>query len=182
LDFKKLAVRNGENMNPVEILKKWKEITEVYDKRKSNGRTFYMSDSELRELDQQIRQAMDLDETHVTTMMVIGKVLEDYLDDRTIPLAAVVKKVDQVMRFIGLYQELFEMLHAPDIEELVINFQKALRNSLVTTGFYNEKHQTLIDSRYALAVLRLSALNANKTLRIDQFSNGEKPRLDLSLL
>lgn len=160
-------------MDPVEIIKKWKEITEVYDERKSNGRTLYMSDRELRELDEQIKLAMSLDESHVTTVMVIAKTLTDYLEDRTIPLAAVVKKVDQVMRFIGLYQELLEMLHAPDIEEMVVNFQKALRNSLVVTGFYNKKHQELIDSRYALAVLRLSALSANKTLRVDQFSKGE---------
>jgi hypothetical protein len=154
------------------VIDKWREITEVYDQRKSTDQIMYISDSELRRLDEQIKLAISLDESNVTTLLVIQKVLEDYLANRSIPLEAVVRKQEQLMLFVQLYQELWELLHAPEITQLVDHFANGVRGALVSAGFYNEQQDELLKDRYALAVLRLSALNAFKNLHVDQFSKG----------
>lgn len=100
-------------MDAVTIINKWHEITNIYSRRKSGKNELYLSDYYIREMDDNIRLALSLDETNVTAIMVIEYFLDEYLKDKEIPLRLIIKNrmiILNLLNYIRNYMNYFTMM------------------------------------------------------------------------
>jgi len=156
-----------QGMNAQDIIAQWFDLTAVFDAGKEN-KLF----SEISEYNKRIKLAMELDNTQITTMMIIQNVVDDYLENKEISLKTLVNDREKTLQFVDLYMALHNFLRDTDIEEKIIDFQETLMQSIRSAGMYSDAVKEFVHDRYKLAEIRLSALNAYNVLSVNQFSKG----------
>jgi len=156
------------------ILKMWRDLVEVYSPD-DNLNNFF---SELRDYDNQISLALELDDTNLTAILILDNVLKQYLENKSINLSEIAGSRSNVLKFLVEYQNLNDALHAPEIESLVKDFQDGIATSLNNVQCLTPSVAELISNRFMLAEIRLAALKSNRDLKVFKFSSGNNDATD----
>jgi hypothetical protein len=152
-------------MNPADIVKQWQDLYTVFDPKIGWG--------DLHTLNEHIKLAMSLDESNLTTLLVIDNAVEDYISSRNIHLGEVLKDPARFNNLLSIYTSLFQNLHHKDIEDATNSFIGLIKKAIRGAGWYKPELDKFFANRYAFAEIRLAALHSFKTLRVDQFAIGE---------
>lgn len=154
----------------LQLIDKWKSLLSIYDDAEDPS---WMSG--IRDLNKRISLAMSLDETGVTTAMILRDSLKDYLSNKSFSFSEIAgDERDKLFNFIKLYDEMIALLNDGDIRTSIQNFEDKITQSLTKNNItIDDEFAQILSDENLVAQIRLSALNANKKLRIDQFAKGE---------
>lgn len=151
-----------------DVLDQWRKIVNLFTPEQEDNPF-----GDIYDYQERVATAVKLDDTGLSAVLIIANVLEDYIENQDLTLKQLVVDRKRVGQFVKLYTKLYDTLHNQEIESVVRNFQDGFAVLLKQAGYYSDAIGKLIEDRYAIAELRLSALKASKSLQVYQFSSGE---------
>lgn len=153
----------------LEALQLWRDITGV----DPNARTLNLGDWSLRETFEELEEAIALDPTEITALLLFNGFVKEYLGDRTVPLLALLESPDTILQTLAKPRRLLEILNTPDIAGARDAFLAALANAAARyeAGARDDVGELLARSD-DIALLRRDALRSMQQLRVDQFLDG----------
>lgn len=148
----------------------WKQIT----KSDPEGNSMSVASWVVRETFEALQEAIDLDPSETTAILLLGHFLNAYLDERKVTLLDLMDKRDEIEAQMHKPRELRDMLSQPDVIEAREAFISALRAALDKyEAAGREDVQKLLCEPDKIAILRRDALRSVAQLRVDQFLDGE---------
>ncbi|WP_432262801.1 hypothetical protein [Cupriavidus sp. TMH.W2] len=168
------TIPHSETMR--QALALWRQTTGLHAEQKS----FRLGDWELRKTFELLDEAIALDPTEVTAMLLFDYFVDDYLRTTAVSMRELIDAPEVVQARLNAPRELLGMLHSPELLAVRAGFKAALQRAV---DQYNagerEDVQKLFAAPHDLALLRRDALRSMANLRVDQFLDGEPEPLNI---
>lgn len=160
-------------MTKLEALQKaadiWKQMTGT-DLEQEFGRIdfrFYKAKDEIRE-------AVTLDESGVTTMLIMDHYAQDFARNLQFTVDDLINRPESVYEWVNNVKTMREVLHQTDLVAERDGFIQRLNDALKHSGCLTKEVLELMKDHEELGFIRRDALRAIKTeLEIHQFHHGE---------
>lgn len=156
-------------MNIERALHLWIEIT-GYEPNKS---TYKMNEWDIESASSELKHSLVLDETAITTFMMLDYFVNKYLDDKSFNVNFMLKDFKKITNYLTVCKELYDILHSDEINEIINNFQQSILVSLTKQNIINDNIKDIINNTHQLAFIRRDALKGLKELNLHQFFKGE---------
>ena len=134
-------------------------------------------DWDLREHTEKLNESRTLDPTGLTTFMMLRGIVELYLRDVKFSAYSLILDPRSIGDQLRPMKTLRDVLEAPQVVQLIGDFQQKLRDAAVQYGVQlgapTDALETLIGDRYNLAQIRKDALVSLDHLEAHQFTQGE---------
>jgi hypothetical protein len=164
-----------ERSQLIQALDLWKEITGIDPSAKS----MRLSDWHLRETFDELQEAIDLDPTEVTAILLLAYFINTYLAEREVSLLDLLNERESIEARLAKPRELLAILNRPEVVESREGFIGALRAALARYEAAEREDVTkLLGKPDDIAVLRRDALRSIARLRVDQFLDGNSEAAD----
>lgn len=125
-----------------------------------------------------INEALILDSTGITAVLLLRYYTESKLADRTFNWLELLRHPELASQ-LNLPRKIISLIESPLITEISNQFQKQLSKALSNYGAMERTDiQKLVNDHNKIALLRHDALKSIKNLRIDQFLDGENDPVD----
>jgi hypothetical protein len=152
-----------------EVMNLWISIT-GYDPEKSS---FRMGEWDLRTMSQELKESISLDETSITTLMMMDYFILKYLDSKNFAVNHILNNFADVMQYLKDCKRIYDLLKSKELVDYKNEFKKNLIELLNGYGVSNEEIELYINDSHDLAFVRRDALNSIKNLNVYQFFKGE---------
>lgn len=150
-------------------LRLWQEITGV----DPNASSIMFSQWRLKETFDELTEAIELDPTQVTAVLLLSHFAEAYLAERSVSMLELVAEPAVVRDRLEKPAALLALLARPEVAEARLAYVESLRAAVAHYGAGERPEmQKLLGERHELAVLRRDALRSISRLRVDQFLRG----------
>lgn len=154
-------------MNSIqEIVQEWNKLIGLFQTKTLNDAF------EIDRLVRRIETAIELDPTNLTALMMIQNTLSDYLESQSLTLAQIIHDMPQFAEFVRTYRKIQTLLKNNEMYEQADHFVAAIKHSLKQANFFSPAVEEFVNETYNVAEIRLSALRAFKSLKVNQFSRG----------
>lgn len=118
----------------------------------------------------ELNEAQELDQTGITTAMLLQSIWDYYSSNVKVSLRDVIEENPKATRLIQLYKELDNLLHATTIDTEASQFQSKI---IETLRFYGAEHAVeTAKNRGILGILRRDALRSMEIFNVFQFVQG----------
>lgn len=131
----------------------------------------------LQDYTKELNASREFDPTGLTTFMMLRGLIERYLKDVSFSAYSIVLDPKGIEAQIAPMRKIRDILDAPEVVEIIEDFQDQLRRMAKEYGVRLGEPMTaledLISNRYDLAFIRKDAIFSNERLEIHQFTQGE---------
>ncbi|WP_454727737.1 MULTISPECIES: hypothetical protein [Cupriavidus] len=147
----------------------WRNITGI----QAGQTSMRLADWELRKTFDLLDEAITLDPTEVTAMLLFDFFVDSYLRESKVTLRDLLDKPDAIIDRLVAPRELLAILNSRDMLAVREAFTGALSRAIARyDAAEREDVKTLLATRHDIALLRRDALRSMATLRVDQFLAG----------
>lgn len=162
------TIPHSETMR--QALALWRETTGIH----AGQTSFRLGEWEIRKTFELLDEAIALDPTEVTAMLLFDYFLDNFLQSSAVPMRELIDTPAEVQAKLDAPRALLGVLHSPALVAVRATFKAALQRAVdqYSTGDRKEV-QALFAAPHDLALLRRDALRSMATLRVDQFLDGE---------
>lgn len=124
-----------------------------------------------------IEEAQKLDDTGLTTAMILFGIWESYANSLTVSVKKMLDKDHAALKLIDDYSELHKLITTPVICNNMLEFQQKIRNSML---FYDAPQALpMVMDLSLLGMLRRDALRSMQKMQVYQFIQGVPASTDL---
>ena len=160
---------SNKDLNTEDILNLWVKVSGVSPDM-SCGTS---SDFRMRESHKEIAEALLLDPTEVTAVLMLKNIFKQFAEDLSVSVSDILSEKSSVSSLIDDMRQLNNMLDAPTIEVVTNDFLNNLKDRLDFYGF-SQEYKDYVSDNSDVAFLKRDALKSiSETLYIDQFKTGE---------
>lgn len=154
----------------------WQKVTGV----DPTARGGTLGDWDIRKTYEQINEAVELDPSGVTAILLVAYFANDYLAEPDISLLSLLDDPERIAARLEHPRKLLSILRQPVVTEARDGFIAALGMALQRYDAADRKDvQGLLEKYDDIAVLRRDALRSIANLRVDQFLEGEPETPDV---
>lgn len=158
-----------EEMTLSEALTRWMEITRVDPGQQS----FRFGDMQVMDLHKALREALELDPSELTGMMMFDVVVERYFSDRAFGIKELLDEPEKVGTYLKQCNSLRTFLQQDHIKDEADDFRQKVRSAVDSYGALREDVSNMISDSMSLTLLRRDALRTLKHLSVHQFMQGQ---------
>lgn len=156
-----------------EALNLWLELSEVDPNKKSftiggGG----MSDYTIKKMHDTIKEALELDDTNVTGVLMLDAMAKSYFDNRNFSVSQLLADPARTGEYISKAAKLRALMRSPDLMEPNHQFVHHMRSALRMYAMDKPETLAVTEDLHELGHLRRDALRSIKNLRVDQFLTG----------
>lgn len=152
-----------------DILLLWHRITEDHNETDS----FQCDDWTLRTMNREIEEALTLDPSDTTALLLLDSFVHTYLDHRTFSVNSLLAdQQSTASNYLASCRELYTLLNHPSLTTIRTRFHEQLQRALTHYAPNRPDVQGLIEDRYALPLLRRDALKSFQQLSRYHFLDG----------
>jgi len=146
----------------------WIELTGI----NPNSTTWSMKNWSIQKANDQIKESIELDESLVTTILLLRYFSKQFLSDRTFSVNEILSNYDTFQAYIQKSKELMDILHSNEVEELVNDLINNTKSALLHYGVHRHDVLDALNDPEMLTFLRRDSLKSLKTLDVHQFSQS----------
>lgn len=153
----------------------WLELSEV-DPNKTSFTVSMgnrMSTWDVKRMHDLIKEALELDDTNTTGVLMLDALSKVYFDNRSYTINQLLSDPDRTAAYVAKAATLRDMVRSPEFMAQNEHFTNNLRSALKTYAMESEKTLDLVNDLQELAYLRRDAFRSIQKLRVDQFLSGE---------
>lgn len=159
----------------LDALNLWLEISEV-DPNKSSfrismGASGY-SDYDVVKMHRIIKEALDLDPSNTTGVLMLDAMSTLYLKDRTFSIQQLLDDPEKAAQYVRKCAEFQALVRAPEFAEQNKRFVTQMRTALKMYAMDSDATLAMLDDLHELGYLRRDAFRSIQRLRVDQFLAG----------
>jgi hypothetical protein len=152
----------------------WLELSEVDPGKK----TFTiggagMSEWTVKKMHDTIKEALELDDTNVTGVLMLDALSTAYFDSRNFSVSQLLADPVRTTEYVNKAATLRSMIRSPAFMDQNNDFVSHLRTALKMYGMEKPETVTMAENLHEIGYLRRDALRSIKNLRVDQFLSGE---------
>lgn len=179
-------MNNEKSLNELvnDALFHWVAITGV-DLNKNSYRinaSQQLDDYEIRKATEELNESRELDETGLTTWMMLRGLTETFMKDRSFNAFDLVFKSGPIKVQLQSMYELHSTLENPLVVDLINTFTEKIISTAVRYNFKRmDDLNFLLEDKYDLAWVRKDALLSLNRLNIHQFTQGKGDQLPIGL-
>ncbi|MFF2532488.1 hypothetical protein ACFVS2_26835 [Brevibacillus sp. NPDC058079] len=155
-------------MDLTKALELWIEVTGI----SPNETKFKLRDLDIHQANEVLKKSLEYDKTYVTTLILLGRYLDEFAEERLLPLKAILKDYDTFSKWLTKIHELRSILNMNEALETKQSFKQSLKNAIVHYKVDESVIESIIEDENNLSELRFSAFRAINKLEICQFSHG----------
>lgn len=122
---------------------------------------------------EELEEAQALDDTGITTCMLLRAMVEEYVLDHTVTLHKILNDPDKVEVEIAPCRKLLQTLEADWITKEIDGLIQWVKDAISHYKVDAEGWETAFDDKMTLAWLRRDALRSFESMRVHQFSYGD---------
>lgn len=147
----------------------WHELT----KTDPAADAFRLDDWTVWTMNREMEEALTLDPSHTTALLLLESFLHTYLDHRTFSVNDLLSDPDHVpSRYLERARDLYQLLDHPHLAALRTGFTARVQQAIRHYGADREDVLAVTQDRYTLALLRRDALKSFQQLSRHQFLDG----------
>lgn len=154
-----------------EALQLWIDITGI-DPAKAKG-VWTWNTVTVMDLHEALKEALELDDTQVTGLMMFDLVAKEYCDSRTFSVTELFEEPERVADYVAKVRQLIAYLRSDDKEEVAKDFITRVDRAVRQYGVVNDETLSFVQKRHQIAIIQRDAFRTMKNLRVDQFFNGD---------
>lgn len=128
---------------------------------------------EIRDMNEQIKEALYLDETLVTAFLMLDAFAASYFAQRKVSILELLASPEKAAEYNKKASAYLSLIQAPDILDIGEQFALFMRKAVRYYDADVEAVQELIADKHELAFLRRDSLRSIERLRMDQFLTGD---------
>lgn len=132
-----------------------------------------MSDYHVSKMHKAIKEALELDDSNVSGIMMLSAVASQYFKERTVTVDALVERPEETMAYIQEAAKLKQLLASPALATPVDAFMGTLRAALTQYGLDSPEVVAMLDDKEAMGQLRRDAFYSMSKLKLNQFLAGQ---------
>jgi len=156
-----------------EALNLWLELSEVDPGKKSftvggSG----MSEYTVKQMHDTIKDALELDDTNVTGVLMLDSMSKAYFDNRNFSVSQLLADPARTTEYVSKAAKLRSLVRSPDLMEQNHLFVHHLRSALRMYAMDKPETLAMAENLHEIGYLRRDALRSIKNLRVDQFLTG----------
>jgi hypothetical protein len=151
-----------------DALQLWIEISGVDPSSKS----WTMGQLSTLDLHRALKDALELDDTEITGLMLFDYVANIYMSERNFSVETLIEEPQRVASYLSKCRELRSFLRDERITSIVDDFTEKMVGAVAKYGADNDAVLQLIKDRHQLALLRRDAMRTMKHLEVHQFLDG----------
>ena len=155
-------------LNLSQALQTWVEISGV----DPCSRCFTLGELSVCELHSALKEALELDDTEITGLLLFDYVVTIYMQDRTFNVDDLLERPDMVASYLAKCRELRAFLRSDRLKQIGDDFSGRVLQAVESYGAASNDTRTMIADRHTIAVLRRDALRTIKMLEVHQFLDG----------
>lgn len=156
-------------MDLIQLLERWVEITGV----DPNDKQIRLKDIDIIRANRIIKKSLEVDQTYVTTLMLLDSYLTDFVKDRTLTLHEIMSNYEKFSNWLGMINDFRASIRSDEAMEIREKFKASLKEAIAHYKVHPDVIEKIVENDDLLAELRYSSFNAISTLEIAQFSHGE---------
>lgn len=147
----------------------WIELTGI----NPNSTTWSTRDWSIQKANEQIKESIELDNSLITTILLLRYFSKQFLSDRTFSVNEILSDYDTFQAYIQKSKELMDILHSSEVEELVSDLISSMKSALLHYGVKRQDILDTLNDPEMLTFLRRDSLKSLKTLDVHQFSQSQ---------
>lgn len=165
-------------MNTAEKLKAalilWLELSEVDPCEKSFSIKLGggMSDWDVKKMHDCIKEALELDDSNTTGVLMLDAMSKLYFDNRNFSISQLLADPDRTKAYVDKAEQLRNMVRSSEFMEQNNRFVSHLRTALKMYGMDTDETVAMAENLHEIGYLRRDALRSIQGLRVDQFLAG----------
>lgn len=165
-------MNNGEKL--LAALNLWLDLSEVDPGKKvfSIGGEG-MSEWTVKKMHDTIKEALELDDTNVTGVLLLDALSTAYFNNRNFSVSQLLADPVRATEYVNKAAALRGMIRSPAFMDQNNAFVSHLRTALKMYGMDKPESVALAENLHEMGYLRRDALRSIKNLRVDQFLAGE---------
>lgn len=159
----------------LDALNLWLKLSEV-----DPGQTSFsiklgggMCDWTVKRMHDLIKEALELDHTNTTGVLLLDALSKVYFDNRNFSISELLSDPERTAAYVTQAATLRELVRAPEFMEQNNRFVSHLRTALKMYGMDTDATLAMAENLHELGYLRRDAFRSIKKLRVDQFLAGE---------
>ena len=159
----------------MDALNLWLELSEV-DPNKTSFTVSMgnrMSTWDVKRMHDLIKEALELDDTNTTGVLMLDALSKVYFDNRSYTINQLLSDPERTAAYVTKAAALRDMVRSPEFMAQNNHFVNHLRSALKLYAMDSEKTLALASDLQELAYLRRDAFRSIQKLRVDQFLSGE---------
>lgn len=132
-----------------------------------------LQDFNIYSANKEIEEALNLDETGITALLLMDYFAEEYLENKTISIMSLIEDFENANEYISKCKELIMLLNSPDLVSVRDNYKNSLLTVVNKMGIEKESVIEMINDKHAIAFLVRDALKSFNNLYKYQFTSGK---------
>ena len=151
------------------VFKLWVDITGI----DPTSNKIRLKDFDIYSANKEIEEALNLDETGVTALLLMDYFTEEYLENKTISVMSLIEDFENANDYIAKCKELISILNSPDLVYIRENYKNSLFAIINKMGISRDSVVNMINDKHAIAFLVRDALKSFNNLYKYQFTFGK---------
>lgn len=139
-----------------------------------NAKSWTMAQWELRQMNEELKESMEYDDSMTTTYLLLDAFSADYFKNAKVSVAEFDEDPDKVFDYMDKVREFKALIRSPKIAQVADEFLERVRNALLHYGIDADRITDALADHHTLAILRRDALKSFNRLRVDHFMQGEQ--------
>jgi hypothetical protein len=166
-------MNNAEKL--LAALNLWLDLSEVDPGKKvfNIGGGDGMSEWTVKKMHDTIKEALELDDTNVTGVLLLDALSTAYFNNRNFSVSQLLADPVRATEYVNKAAALRGMIRSPAFMDQNNAFVSHLRTALKMYGMDKPESVALAENLHEMGYLRRDALRSIKNLRVDQFLAGE---------
>lgn len=152
-----------------EAMDVWVDLTGTGPSKTS----FSLGDMYLNDMNEQLKTALELDPTGVTSYMLLECFLRQFLEQKAFTAAEIMRDYAKMSDWLKRAEGLFSMVQSDQAVELAAGFRTRVTAGIEHYDANSDDVQAMLNDRDILPFLRRDALMAREKLTAYQFLQGE---------
>ncbi|MBK3780179.1 hypothetical protein G3A43_07905 [Paraburkholderia aspalathi] len=159
----------------LDALNLWLELSEVDPGQTSFNASLSggMSEWSVKQMHSLIKEALDLDDSNTTGVLLLDSLSKIYFDNRNFSISQLLSDPERTAAYVSKAAALRELVRAPEFMAQNNQFVSHLRTALKMYAMDTEKTLAMAGDLHEIGYLRRDAFRSITHLRVDQFLSGE---------
>lgn len=168
----KRVMNTAEKLRAALIL--WLELSEVDPCKGSFAFKLGggMSEWDIKKMHDCIKEALELDDTNTTGILMLDAMSKLYFDSRNFSISELLADPERTKSYVEKAAQLRGMVRAPEFMAQNNQFVSHLRTALKMYGMDTDETVAMAENLHEIGYLRRDALRSIQGLRVDQFLAG----------